>query len=168
MSTAHANRQTTTCCSCCISLLSFRMGSNYLNDNFFLSLEGIEGGECVEIESNFISLESCCILFLLQEEMSLNWSEPTGNFPVSFQMWIESRGSGKSSTLSRHEQQLIWNRCAVQAIPVQTKQNKNETTIGGLESRPENRENFDAKRCLNLSLSLYSVFISILIVFNDI
>jgi hypothetical protein len=43
-----------------------------------------------------------------------------------------------------------------------------ETTIGGLESRPENRENFDAKRRLNLSLSLYSVFISILIVFNDI
>ncbi len=50
--------------------------------------------------------------------------------------------------------------------PNKTKQK--ETTIGGLESRPENRENFDAKRRLNLSLSLYSVFISILIVFNDI
>ena len=84
MSTAHANRQTTTCCSCCISLLSFRMGSNYLNDNFFLSLEGIEGGGVCRNRIKFYLSRKLLYFVSLAGRNVVELIRTNGKFPSVF------------------------------------------------------------------------------------
>ena len=163
MPTAHANRQTTTCSR---FLTSFRMGSDYLNGFFSLSLVK---GWSVEIESKLISLESFLsylFIYFFLEEMSLNWfSNEREISNIFFSNVKRKRWFGKSSTLLRHEQQLIRNRFAVQAFKQKRIKKKNETTIERTWIAFRKPWKCECQKAFK-SLLVYSF--SIWIVFNDI